>query len=449
MKILFVYPTRLDRDSRPVKFKKAFLPPLNLSTLCGLTPKNHETRIVNDCVEDIDFEMDCDVVCITSITTQSTRAYQIADTFRSKGKKVILGGVHPTMRAEEAKLHADAVVIGEAENIWEQILVDCENKQLKESYIAKDVFDMKRLIVPRWDTTNLNIYYKSFGRKMPRMPIFTTRGCIHDCSYCSVSKFFGRTYRFKPIENVLQEIDETGAESYFFVDDNIICKHNYTEELLKAIRYKNIWWFSQSSVKLIKRPHLIDLASKSGCKGLLLGVESLSQDTLKGLKKSWNKPEMYKELFDRLKSANIRPWASIMFGLDEDDEESLKQTVDLLISWDVHCIIIWIFTPLPGTDLYQKLDDSGRINVRDWSKYDCNHVVFKPKNFSAEELNDFFWATYRRLHTFPEIINKAKLSVKTGYHPVKDFINGLLFHSRIRKKIMEHDHPFSMGLGKL
>jgi radical SAM superfamily enzyme YgiQ (UPF0313 family) len=449
MKILFIYPTRLDRNGRPVKFKKAFLPPLNLSILCSLTHKKHDTRIINDCVEDIDFDIDCDLVCITSITTQATRAYQIAKKFRSKEKKVILGGFHPTMMAEEAKLHADAVVIGEAENVWEQIMVDCENNRLKKFYRAADIFDMHRLIIPRWDTANLDIYYKSVGRKMPRMPIYTTRGCVHDCMYCSVSKFFGRTYRFKPIENVLQEIDATAAESYIFVDDNIICKHDYTEELLKAIKPKGIWWFSQASVKLIKQPHLIDMAANSGCKGLLLGIESLSKETLKGLKKSWNRPEIYKELFDRLKRAKIRPWVSLMFGLDEDSVESLTRTIDLLLSWDVHCIILWILTPLPGTELYQKLDGQGRINVREWSEYDSSHVVFQPKNFSPSELDDFYWSTYRRLHTAHAIFKKAKLSVKTGYNPVKDFINGLVFHSRIRKKIIEYDHPFSMGLGRL
>lgn len=449
MKILFVYPTRLDSNGLPVKFKKAFLPPLNLATLNSLTPETHETKIINDCVEHIDYNLDCDLVCITSITTQATRAYQIADKFRSHGKKVIMGGVHTTMMAQEAKQHCDSVVLGEAENIWEKILIDCENNQLKDLYRDNEIFDLQRLIIPKWDTANLDIYYKSIGRKMPRMPIYTTRGCIHDCKYCSVSKFFGRTYRFKPIENVLQEIDAIGAESYFFVDDNIICRQDYTEELLKAIKRKGIWWFSQSSVNLIKKPYLIDLAAKAGCKGLLLGVESLNADTLKGLKKSWNKPEMYKELFDRLKHAKIRPWASIIFGLDQDNIISLTKTIELLLSWDVHCIAIWIMTPLPGTELYQELETQGRILDRNWAKYDCNHVVFQPNNFTQVALYDFFWSTYRRLHTVPAIIRKAKLSAQTGYNPTKDFINGILFYSRLRKKILEFDHPFSMGLGKI
>lgn len=449
MKILFVYPTRLDRRGLPVKFKKAFLPPLNLATLNSLTPDRHETRMINDCVEEIDFNVDCDLVCITSITTQASRAYQIADTFRSIGKKVVLGGVHPTMMIEEAKQHADTVVVGEAENIWEQILIDCENNRLKEIYRDNNTYDLKRLIIPNWENANLDIYYKSIGRKVPRMPIYTTRGCVHDCMYCSVSKFFGRSYRFKPIENVLQEIDAIGAESYFFVDDNFICKQAYTQDLLKAIQPKGIWWFTQASVNLIKNPKLIELAAKAGCKGMLLGLESLNTDTLKGLKKSWNKPEIYKELFDRLKQAKIRPWASIIFGFDNEDENALMQTVDLLLSWDVHCIILWIMTPLPGTELYQELDQQGRIIDRNWANYDCNHVVYQPKNFSPEQLYDFFWRTYRRLHTLTAILQKAKLSVKTGYHPTKDFINGVLFYSRLRKKIMEFDHPFSMGLGKL
>lgn len=449
MKILFVYPSRLNSIGLPVKFKKAFLPPLNIGTLNSLTPKYHEVKIVNDCVEEIDFGVDCDVVAITLITSQATRAYQIADRFRAQGKKVILGGVHATMVSSEASQHADAVVIGEAENLWEQILEDCEKNQLKELYRDSSIFDMQRLIIPSWENGNLDVYYKSLGRKMPRMPIYTTRGCVHDCNYCSVSKFFGRTYRFKPINNVLQEIDAIGAESYFFVDDNIICKHDYTEELFKAIRSKGIWWFSQSSVKLVKRPHLIDLASKAGCKGLLLGVESLSPKTLKGLKKGWNRPEMYKELFDRLKRANIRPWVSIIVGLDDDDEASLTQTVDLLMKWDVHCIIMWLLTPLPGTDLYQDFDHQGRIIIRDWGQYDCNHVVIQPKNFNPEQLYAFYWKTYRRQFNLSSMFSKTKLSVKTGYSPAKDLVKAVLFYMGLRKKIMANEHPFSMGVGKL
>lgn len=449
MKILLVNPSKINAKGQTVKFKKAILPPLNLGTLNSLTPKQHDVKIINDCVEPIDFDWPCDLVGITAFTSQANRAYQIADGFRSKGRKVVMGGVHPSMNINEAMAHADAVVVGEAENIWEQLLVDCENNQLKAIYRDAVGFDMQRLIVPSWEGSNLNIYHRSVGRKMPRMPIYTTRGCVHNCKYCSVSKFFGRTYRFKPIDNVLKEIDAIGAESYFLVDDNIVCRPAYTEALFKSIRKKNIWWFSQSSVQLVRRPHLIELASQSGCKGLLLGVESLSPKTLKGIKKSWNKPDMYKELIQRLIAAKIRPWVSIMVGLDDDDEESLTHTVDLLMKWGVYCIVFSLLTPLPGTELYDDLDNQGRIIVRDWGQYDCNHVVIQPKNFTPDKLYAFYRRAFLNQFNLNALLKYTKLSIKTGYHPVRDLVNAILFYTQLRKKIAAQDHPFSMGVGLL
>jgi len=162
------------------------------------------------------------------------------------------------------------------------------------------------------------------------MPIYTTRGCVFNCKYCSVSKFFGRSYRFKPIENVLKEIDATGADSYVFVDDNIICSADFSEELFKALSYKNIRWWSQASTTILQNQHLIELAAKSGCKNLFFGIESINKENLKSVKKGFNNPDAYGELLQRLDKAGIRPWVSLIFGLDQDNYHQLKKPWNFL-----------------------------------------------------------------------------------------------------------------------
>ena len=223
MNILFVYPSRLNASGKPLKYRKAFIPPLALATLNSLTPEHHNTRIVNDIVEDIDFADCYDLVAITAMTMQVERAYQIADAFRDRGVKVIMGGMHPTVLPREAKQHSDSVVVGEADNIWEQILDDCENNALKDFYQDESFPDLQRLVIPKWENSNLGIYAKRIGAKLPLMPIYTTRGCPLGCKFCSVTRFFGKSIRVKPISHVIQEIETTGASDYFFVDDNITC----------------------------------------------------------------------------------------------------------------------------------------------------------------------------------------------------------------------------------
>ena len=230
MKILFVYPTKLNASGKPIKYRKAFLPPLALAILDSLTPDKHDVRIIDDIVENIDFSVPYDLVAITAMTMQVERAYQIADAFRERGVKVIMGGMHPTVLPQEAKQHADSVVIGEADNIWEQILDDCENNTLKDFYQDASFPDLQKPVIPKWDNANLRVYPKRIGAKLPMMPIFTTRGCPLGCTFCSVTKFFGKSTRVKPVSHVIQEIESTGATEYLFVDDNITCNPDYSRE---------------------------------------------------------------------------------------------------------------------------------------------------------------------------------------------------------------------------
>lgn len=450
MKILLIYPTTLDSAGAPIKYAKAYIPPLSLAIIDSITPKHHHVTVINDFVEQVDLTADFDIIGITALTTQAPRAYQIADAFRKRGKKVILGGLHPSLMTDEASQHADSVVIGEVENLWEQILVDCEKNQLKRTYRSDEFPNLDRLVIPKWDNVNLNIYRRASGpHKMPRMPIYTTRGCVFGCKYCSVSKFFGRSYRFKPIENILKEIDATGTDSYVFVDDNIVCDAAFSEELFKALVHKKIRWYSQASTTILRHPHLIELAAKSGCKNLFFGIESINKENLTSVKKGFNHPEAYIELLTRLEKAGIRPWISLMFGFDHDNDVQFRETMNFFIKANIGHVVLWILTPLPGTDLHDEMMRDGRIIETDWSKFDNSHVVFTPMHLTPKELNDKFWKSYQEFYSGYNIFRRAVRYLRAPGKTVNQLYTELAIQLYTRKQLKAHNHPYSMGVGRI
>lgn len=449
MKILFIYPTRLDINNKPIKYKKAFLPPLSLAILNGLTPSHHDVEIVNDIVEEINFSSDYDLIAITAMTAQIGRTYQIADHFRKLGVKVVIGGIHATALPKEAKQHADSVVIGEADNLWEEILDDAEQNNLKEYYQSSDRPDLQKLTLPRWDNINLKIYHKPYNHRLPKMPLFTTRGCVFNCKFCSVSKYFGKTFRFKPIHNVIKEIEHINTSHYFFVDDNIACNYEYSRELFLAIKKKNINWFSQISTTVLRTPDLIQLAADSGCTSLFLGIESINKDSLKSVSKGFNKVEKYEELFARLRKAGIKPFVSIIFGLDNDTKEDFKETIDFLMKNKIGNAYFWILTPLPGTDLFEEMEREDRIISKNWNRYHVCDVVFKPKNFTPEELYNGYWKAFQEFFSLKNIAKRLFYNVPITSQPIDAFLRSLYYQLYYRKKVKTFEHPLSGGIHRI
>lgn len=246
----------------------------------------------------------------------------------------------------------------------------------------------------------------------------------------------------------MHEIEATGSKSYFFVDDNIICEPDYAEELFIALSSKNIRWFSQASIQLLKRPSLVELASRAGCKGLFLGIESFSEANLRSVKKGFNQPEKYLELCRRLEKAGIRPWISIIFGMDHDNPENLRTTINFLLKNNIWNVVLWIYTPLPGTDLYEEMTREGRITSKDWSNYDLNHVVFKPMHFSGEELERNFWFSYQNLYSAKNIIRRLiNVALRFKKSPTALF-KDLAIQYYTFKQLKSYAHPYSMGIGK-
>ena len=449
MNIQLIKPTRLDENKNPVKYRKALLPLLSLAILDRLTPARHHVKIVDDIVEDIDYSRSYDLVGISAMTAQAERAYQVADRFREMGVKVIMGGIHPSVLPHEAKKHADSVVIGEAEGLWEQILADFENNSFKEFYQDTSSPDLRKLIIPKWDNINLKIYVKQMGNKFPRIPIFASRGCFYDCKFCTINKIYGRTCRMKPISNILKEIDSTNAKYYFFLDDNITCDLDYCRELFEALIPKKIVWCIQVPTTILKSPELIDLAGRSGCDSMLFGIESFNEKSLKAVNKGFNHPEAYKELFARTRKAGIIPCPTVIFGFDEDTLDQFQVTIDFLEKNKLETAMFAILTPFPGTEIYKEMKAAGRILTNNWSMYDFGHVVFEPKNFTVHELKTQFWKTYRKLLSFRCMAKRLFYITSMSRRPLANFFKCLLYMVYNRINVYSYNQAISDGVGSV
>jgi radical SAM superfamily enzyme YgiQ (UPF0313 family) len=449
MKIQFIYPTRLDRNQNPIKYRKALWPPSSLAILDGLTPRHHQVKMVNDVVEEVDFSNSYDLVAITALTPQIMRAYQISDRFREQGVKVVIGGMHATVLPHEVKQHADSVFIGEMGHLWEEILVDAENNRLKDFYQEESLPDLKDFVLPRWDHLNPKIYFKPLGQKIPPLSIFTTRGCPFDCTFCSVSKYFGRTYRTKPIAKVLEEIDALKARNFVFVDDNLTCNHEYSRELFKALIPKKIRWYSQISTTVLKSPDLIDLAGKSGCDLLLVGIESFNKESLKSMKKTFNRPEDYAELFARFRNARIIPFPAFILGFDGEPLEQFEYIFDFLMKNKIGTAIFSILTPLPGTDIYHEMEKAGRIINRDWTQYDLTNVVFQPHGYSVDEFYETFWKYCRSYYDFGRLLKRLFYLVSRSSHPFTALIESIYYLLYNKKQVYNYNLPLADGIFKV
>ncbi len=376
MKILLISPSV---DPAEKTNKQMLMPQLALIILKGLTPEGHRAVTVDEEVEDIDLDQDCDLVGISFMTANAPRAYWLAGEFRKRGKTVVLGGVHPTLLPDEALPHADAVVIGEAEGVWAELLDDCQKGRLKKIYHN-----------PRPD---LSIYVpKDFSAITKRhifglVPIMTSRGCPYHCDFCCVTDLFGKEIRHVPVKNVVRDIQESGRKHFMFLDDNIIGDPRYAKELFTALGPLKISWVGQSSISMLTRDdELLKLAVKSGCHGLFIGLESVKEAQMNSLRKSFRSLEGLAIALKKMRKAGIFVLASMIFGFDQDTKEVFDDTVRFLIKNKVHTVAFNVLTPYPGTRTLQKLMAEDRLLTDDWEYYDHSTVVFRPKNMSPYEL---------------------------------------------------------------
>jgi len=408
MKILLIHPKRRDKHNFVGKIK-AYIPPLTLPVLAGLTPKDIDIELCDESVDEVDFNTDADLIGITGITSQINRGYEIADIFREKGKKVIMGGIHVSAMPHEAKDHADSILIGEAEDLWEGIIEDFQNGCLEEKYKADTYTDFKKLVIPRYDLLKLNRYRSSTGTNIPRLPLQVTRGCPFNCKFCSVTKFWGPKIRTKPLENVekeLLQIKSLGTNRIFFTDDNFIANISYTKKLLELLKKYDFSWICQVSTNIYQHEDLIAKMSKVGCSTIYIGIETFSEENLDNIDKNFNRMADYEKLFTLFSKYNIRVTASMMIGLDGDTKETLKDMVQRLIRLRVSYAAFYTLMLLPGTQLREEFLNKNRIIDNNWDHQNGTVVTFKPNFFSSEELQDYYWELYKQFYSYQSIIRR-------------------------------------------
>jgi radical SAM superfamily enzyme YgiQ (UPF0313 family) len=359
---------------------------LTLTTLAALTPPDIEVKITDENVEAVDFEEDVDLVGVTGMLMHAPRAYEIARRFRERKIPVVIGGPHASSLPLEAKEHVDAVVIGEAENIWEGLIEDFKKRCLRPFYRAQSFCSMERLPFPRLDLLRREAY-------MTVNCVQTTRGCPHQCDFCHVTHFFGKTYRYRPVDEVMEEVKRLEGNFIVFIDDNIAGNRRYAKELFTRLKPLKKKWASQASMTLTRDPELLKLAAESGCVSLFIGVESLSSENLKDVNKAFNQAYPLEEAMKALHDHDIMILAGFIFGLDHDDEGVFERTLRFCERNRIELPSFFILTPLPGTALFQRMDSEGRLLHKNWGQYNGATVVFKPRLMTEETLQrGFHWA---------------------------------------------------------
>jgi len=376
--------------------------PLSIPLLAALTPPQFQVRFVNEFIRVPErYPEDVDLVAISFLTPNACRAYELADFYRSKGVTVVMGGIHATALPDEALEHADAVALGEGEEIWPEILDDFSRGRLKPRYQAPRPVPMDQVPFPDWSVLD-------GGRPNS---VQTSRGCRYRCDFCNVAQYFGRELRHRPVQQVVEEIGRLGrsggrrARNVVFKDDNIVGDRDYALELFRALEPLRIRWVAQGNLRAFDE-ELLALAAKSGCLMILAGLESADAGRVRKLGKSHAGFAELKRSVDQFHRHGIALWGTFIFGFDEDGPEVFRHTCRHADALGLDYVGFNILTPLPGTELYERLEKEGRLLTSDWWRYDFEHVVFQPRRMTAQQLEAGYVQAYRHCFSWPSIIRR-------------------------------------------
>jgi radical SAM superfamily enzyme YgiQ (UPF0313 family) len=377
--------------------KARLCPNLGIITLAALTPDNIDVAVIDENVGRIDFGGDYDLVGMTAMTHSVLRAYEVAAAFRERGKTTVLGGFHPSLMPDEAIRHCDSVVIGEAEGVWPRLLEDFAAGKLQKFYRRETIADLKAQPVPRRDLLRRGAY------KLPNT-IETGRGCPFACNFCSVTTFYGRKYRFRPVAEVIADVATFRGKLMFIVDDNVIGSPAHAKELFQTLIPYDKRWIGQASLNLARDPELLDLAARSGCIGLFMGFESLSPESLAEAGKTHNSVQRYEEDVKRIRDRGISVHGAFIFGFDHDDESIFDRTIDFVKKNKLDSASFSTLTPFPGTPTFSKLESEGRLLTRDWSRY--GGAVFTPRLMSRDALDAGCRRAWRECYSLKSIFGR-------------------------------------------
>jgi radical SAM superfamily enzyme YgiQ (UPF0313 family) len=414
------------RSSRELSARAEIIykwPELGLLTLAALMPRDYQVKYIDEEIETIDFDEHFDLIGITALTPKAARAYEIAEEFRRRGVFVIMGGPHASVLPGEAKKFVDSVFVGEAQNLWNRFMKDFNRGNPRPVYDTNGGYaDMKKSPVPRYDLLNVNSYKV--------IPIETTRGCPHDCEFCSSTRLWGRRYRSKSIGQVLTEVEEikrTAPRKFlFFVDDNMFVKRRFSCDLLKELVPQRVRWFTQSDISIARDDKLLDLMYQAGCREVLVGFETLSKKNLQDVDSDhWKIKQLdkYPRAIEKIQSYGISIYGSFVLGMDNDDETVFKQLRDFILETKLMGFQILTLTPIPGTRVYRRLQKENRLLPgRNWGNYSTYQINYKLKKMTKETMeNGILWLFKELYHE--EAFEKRKkhfLEILRNLPPLQD-----------------------------
>jgi radical SAM superfamily enzyme YgiQ (UPF0313 family) len=401
-------------------------PSLSLAAIAAVTPPEWEVALCDDHLEGVDFDTDADLIALTAMTPQAPRAYEIAAGFKSRGKTVVMGGFHASNLPNEALLYVDAVVEGEGEVVWPLLLADFSDGSLKRIYKADSMMNMADIPVARRDI------FKGKGYLLTNT-IQTTRGCPFDCEFCSVTAFYGRKYRKRPVEKVLAELQELRKSNsfIFFVDDNIVADRTYALPLFQGMKGMGFKWLSHAPIDFASDRELLQAAGESGCLGMFVGFESLNQEALAAMGKVTNRARSFMSDASAFRDNGIGILGSFVLGYDGDTPDIFRKLLRFCEDARLEAAIFPLLTPYPGTAVRRRLEAEGRIISNNWRDYDMEHINFQPKGMTIRELQegyDFLNSSFYSFSSMYRRVFKLHRSVQV-FGPMN-----LGFRAAIRRK---------------
>jgi len=396
MKIILIQPKMIKRPM-DTDLKTCMTPSLALLTLMRLTPCEHEVVMINENIERINFNQKADLVGITITLDVFPRACKISEEFRKRGTLVVAGGIHVTSSPVACMPYFDAICVGPGERTWALLIEDTANNKLQKVYKDMTAFRGEEIASPKYENIDRRKYLYT-------NVVSTSRGCPNRCDFC-YNSCENRVYVHRPIDDVLRDIMALGTRHVLFIDDNFIGIPSYTRELLSRMQGMKLKWSAAVTTKILDYPDILDMMKDTGCQSLFIGFESINNTALKIVHKD-NQFEKYEKLVSEIHSRGIMINASMVFGLDGDGPEVFRNTLDWLVKNRIETLTSHILTPYPGTELYRRMDEAGRIVDYDLSHYNTANVVFKPDGMTPEELYVGYLWMYKNFYTFHNIIRR-------------------------------------------
>ena len=420
MKIALISPKgRLYRHKGGIFRKSLMYQPLTLTTLAALIPAelHAEVSLFDEGIQEIPPDLDADLVGMTVITGTAARTYELARQFRNKGMTVVLGGPHVTLVPDEASRFCDAVCVGYAEESWPRLLRDFASGSLEKVYRQHGDISWQHMPFARRELFG--------GKSFLTQAVFeATRSCSHTCDFCVAPTAWGRKQYHKPVEWVIDDIRSFGRKKIMFVDLNLVADTGYARELFTSMIPLNIEWFGLVTVAVAHDRELLELMAKSGCRGVLIGFETISSESLNDAGKRFNSAVEYQTLIQDLHRLGISVQGCFAFGFDHDTVDVFDATAEFVLDSGIDLPRFAVLTPFPATPLFIRLESEGRILTRNWELYDAQHVVFEPLRMSAAELARGHEETWRKVYRWSSIAKRLAragnfsalaLSVNLGY----------------------------------